>query len=79
MKTTVREEETSGADVGIEHAFVMRTPTKTVVVENPRHLQTHLDSLAVKQKIPAKGYSKQQKLIAEEHEDIQHARGISLR
>ncbi|MGN1209876.1 MAG: hypothetical protein ACI4SV_06205 [Duodenibacillus sp.] len=24
-KTTVREEETSGADVGIEHAFVMRT------------------------------------------------------
>ena len=97
MKTTVREEETSGADVGIEHAFVMRTSTKTVVVENPRHLQKHLESLAVKQKIlarkkvtfsevtlpsgrtvkqkiPSKGYSKQQKLIAEEHEDIRHAR-----
>ena len=28
----------------------------------------------VKQKIPSKGYSKQQKLIAEEHEDIRHAR-----
>ena len=97
MKTTVREEEASGADVGIEHAFVMRTPTKTVVVENPRHLEKHLESLAVKQKIlarkevtftevtlpsgrtvkqklPSKGYSKQQKLIAEEHEDIRHAR-----
>ena len=28
----------------------------------------------MKQKIPSKGYSKQQKLIAEEHEDIRHAR-----